>query len=73
MLEQGLLSDIRCLSNDDFHFQQDGALALAQRSRHAHYRLPALSCARVHSTGKLAAKQSGSKFCGLLSVKHNKG
>ena len=40
IFEQGLLPDIRYLSNDDFHFQQDGALA--HRSRHAHYRLPAL-------------------------------
>ena len=35
ILEQGLLPDIRYLSNADFHFQQDGALA--HRSRRAHY------------------------------------
>ena len=40
ILEQGLLPDIRYVSNDDFHFQQD--VALAHRSRHAHYRLPAM-------------------------------
>jgi len=28
ILEQGLLPDIRCLLKDDFHFQQDGALAV---------------------------------------------
>jgi len=28
ILEQGLLPDIRYLSKDDFHFQQDGALAV---------------------------------------------
>jgi len=33
-----------------------------------HCRLPALSCARIHRTGKLAAKQSRSKSCGLFSV-----
>jgi len=32
VLEQGLLPDIRHLSNDDFLFQQDGAPA--HRSRH---------------------------------------
>jgi len=31
-------------------------------------RLPALQCARVHWTGKLTAKQSGHKSCGLFSV-----
>ena len=31
-------------------------------------RLPALPCARIHWTGKLAAKQSRSKSCGLYSV-----
>jgi len=33
-----------------------------------HCRLPALPCARIHCIGKLAAKQSRSKSCGLFSV-----
>jgi len=41
VLEQGLLPDIRHLSNDDFLFQQDGALA--HRSRYT-----VAPCAGVH-------------------------
>jgi len=40
-----------------------------RHARHSpHYCLPVFKCAWVHWTRKLAAKQCGSKSCGLLSV-----
>ena len=66
VLEQELLPDIRCSSNNNFPCQHHEAPAPPFMP---HYRFLALLCARVHWTGKLAAKQSGSKSCGLFSVR----
>jgi len=48
VLQQGLLPDIRCLSNDDFMFQQDGAPA----HRSCHTMLPCTRSSLSWKTGR---------------------
>jgi len=64
VLKQGLLPAVRHISNNNFMFKQDRAPC----TPFTHCRLPVFKCAWVHWTRKLAAKQCGSKSCGLLSV-----
>jgi len=65
VLEQGLLPDIRPFIEWWFAFSAGRS---AGTPFTPHCRLPAFPWNRIHWTGKLAAKQSRSKSCGLFSV-----
>ena len=66
VLEQGLLSGIRRLSNKLWH--SVSTVRSAGTPFTSDCRLPALPCAWVHWTRKLATKQSVFKSCDLLCV-----